>query len=241
MVAGSQDTPDPAELHQYTSDKELEAFIQELIQKHCKPGGVFKIFNKGVAFHDAATKNNWRGVETCAGLATHSQWIRDPMPTPAVTKIAFHTTWTKTWVGLSKAEWENLPWHAWGTILDWMEPNSQYPRPWHRLTIWDSNALSYFPVESHSGRGDKSNWIPGPKLLGQQVKAIASCQKIKRNVQEVWIMGEGSTEEGQCMEHTGRWIKSLAERGARGDTLPMSEVEITDRGARRVDMLQRDR
>ena len=66
-------------------------------------------------------------------------------------------------------------------------------------------------------------------FLGKQRGLIRHLKEEDYSIHEIWVGGEGNTEQGICLEVTANWVQEVAEAGR----LDIDKLE--EKGFRRVE------
>ncbi|KAJ5756885.1 uncharacterized protein N7511_007067 [Penicillium nucicola] len=141
---------------------ELSTFLARLANQ----AGAPYIHQRPVTFPTDREKKNWQNDlpepdwdnrDTFSGLLRAKKGQR-------YTWVALVSSWTSTWVGKTAAEWDDLPWHAWGFAAI----KSQRGRGKH-IIIWDCDPRCPFKDSDDKRTPTKR---PGEYMLPIQRKLL---------------------------------------------------------------------
>lgn len=77
-----------------------------------------------------------------------------------------------------------------------------------------SLASTLFIYDSNSDRLSRDEEVTGKKLLGKQQALVRHLRADKHyKINDIWIGGEGSTDQGFCLPVTANWFQEVVKAG----------------------------
>lgn len=223
--------PRPPPLGPESSLRDIQQYLYQLQLNYGDYEDSWHIILKVVAFIDGTQRLNWseyKGMQECL---TFGEFLRERMPgggsyPRATIRLGIFGTFTKTYVGKKKVDWEKEDFHAWAVAIR----NSTNTASGKDLFIWDCNTDTY--ASWARDRTDIETTLYKPDLLGMQLKFIKYLVEKRRfRLHNVYMAGNGNTGR-ECLQLTVNWTESMMSHP--GTLLPESLEELNSQGWRRV-------
>ena len=185
-------------LHSQSTVQDIKDFLSNMSRIYGNES--LFIHTEPIAYSSGNEKKQLKHLEQSQERDTFTNWTRRSFEGAigAICLIGLYTTWIDTWVARTE-KFQNEPLHVWAAVLMWHKGCHG-----KRLIIYDSNS-DFLP---------EANVTEADLILGKQRGLIKHLrEKEKYQITEIWVGGEGNTEEGKCLELTAKWIQEVAKAG----------------------------
>lgn len=223
--------PRPPPLGPESSLRDIQQYLYQLQLNYGDYGDLWHIILKVVAFIDGTQRLNWKEYTGMQECLTFGEFLRERMPgggtyPRATIRLGIFGTFTRTYVGKKKVDWEKEDFHAWAVAIR----NSVDISSGKDLFIWDCNTDKY--ASWPEGRTDIETTLYKPDLLGMQLKFIKYLVEKRRfRIHNVYMAGNGNAGR-DCLQLTVNWIESMMSTPC--TTLPKTDEEFEEQGWRTV-------